>query len=110
MLDYKLHSKVLSNNDLIDYPSGENIGNALLAVLTEWEIMDKINADGAAVNDAALRHIGLKDKHAYCVGHKLNLVVKDFIVHYEPVVSKVRQIANCSTTAPSRQANYMHSS
>ncbi|GFR66393.1 zinc finger BED domain-containing protein 1 [Elysia marginata] len=95
--DYKLQSKVLSNDDLNDDPTGENIGNALLAVLTEWEIMDKISAvvtDGAAVNGAAVRHIGLKDKHAYCVGHKLNLVVKDSIADYEPVVGKVRRIAN----------------
>lgn len=71
MPDYKLQSKVLSTRELNDDPTGENIENALLVVLTEWEIMDKVNAvvtDRAAVNSAALRYIGLKEKYIYCVG------------------------------------------
>lgn len=77
----KLQSLVILTSELADQHTSLNIANALRAILTEWNIFDKIVTivtDNASSMKKAVKDFLNKRNH-FCVAHTINLVVKDCI-------------------------------
>lgn len=95
--DFKTRSLALSTEEVKTDHSAINIGQAILDILSKWQITDKIvtvvTDNAANMKKAVLEH--LRKNHHPCVAHTLNLSVQDSI-KYNPnldnLLSKCRSI------------------
>lgn len=79
--DFKLMSSVLSTKEVVEAHTALNTSAALMGILNEWEIFDKITTivtDNAAnMKKAVIEE--LRKHHHPCVAHTINLTVTEAI-------------------------------
>jgi len=96
---YKVETILLGLRRLKGPHSGENIAEAIVAVVKTYKIIDKIGyfvLDNAGLNDtcvsAIIERLNIKDIKEHrclrCLGHVLNLLVKAMLFGENPEVFK----------------------
>jgi hypothetical protein len=112
--DWKLQKRIIKYIDEKTPHTRAELFNNVLSCIQDWGIEDKlfgITLNNASANDMMidmLRH-NLVDKkvlplngdllHHHCVGHVINLVVKDELKFVEPIVENICEIVKyiCSS-------------
>jgi hypothetical protein len=115
---WQLHKRIIQFIDVKTSHSGVDLFKNILNCIKSWNIEQKlfgITLDNASANDNMmdlLKHHLVKEKlipvqgeliHHQCVGHVINLIVKDGLKFVEPIVDNIRESIKYLRSSTSRK-------